>query len=391
MRIVVPVVSSAHTISGVSRHAINMVRSLLQSERIEHVHVVAGNWQHYLPELLKEHPRLSLEMADLRNDLVSRNLWYAMKLSGIVQQQGADLVHYSFPAPVRPGGIGVPTVVTLHDLYPHDLPENFGAIKAPFNRMILRQCLAAADAIACVSHSTQDRLDCVNPLLALRSSHVIPNCVQGLAARATPPSGLSGDEPFVLCVAQHRRNKNLLALLRAFVHLRGMESDQPIRLVIVGMAGPETIEIKKFIVAHHLQDCVMLRSGLSEGELRWCYEQCLVLAAPSVVEGFGLPVAEALMAGCRVVCSDIPAFREVGGIHCRYVDLDESSDMRFAHAIAEAISRPKPEAIALARYSSKAVASQYEELYRSVMRRNHSRNGSRKCGTAERMEDQVKV
>lgn len=391
MRIVVAIVSSAHALSGVPRHAINMVRSLLLSEHVEHVHVVAGEWQQYVPELLKGHARLSLEMVGLHGGLISRNLWYGMKLPRIVRAQRANLVHYSFPAPVRKGAIGVPVVVTLHDLYPHDLPENFGTIKAPFNRLILQQCLTAADAIACVSHSTQDRLDRISPLLALRSSHVIPNCVENLAAKATAPAGLSGDEPFILCVAQHRRNKNLLVLLRTFVHLRAIGDYRQLRLVIVGMDGPETEAIKSFIGTHGLQHCVMLLSGLSEEELRWCYEECLVLVAPSVIEGFGLPVAEALMAGCRVVCSDIPAFREVGGIHCRYVYLDENTSMSFANAIVEAVAQPKPRALMFPQYNARAVVRQYEELYRSILWRKSIGSKSTECSQVTQTEDQVRV
>ena len=58
------------------------------------------------------------------------------------------------------------------------------------------------------------------------------------------------------------------------------------------------------------------------------------LSAPSITEGFGLPVAEALLAGCRVVCSDIPAHREVGDGHCRFVALQRNAEDALLEAIA---------------------------------------------------------
>lgn len=389
MRVVVPIVSSADTMSGVTRHAINMVQSLLLTESVKQVHVVAGQWQQYVPALMSSHPKLSLEMVKVRSDIVSRNLWYAMELPFIVRRQRADIVHYSFPAPLWPTAMNVPAVVTLHDLYPHDLPENFGLIKAPFNRMILRQCLRAADAIACVSHSTLDRLERIDPILALRSAHVIPNCVHAMDEEAKPLEDLN--DPFVLCVAQHRRNKNLLLLLRSFWHLREMSEREPnLRLLIVGMNGPETSEIKSFIDQYRLQKHVLLKCGLSEGELRWCYRECLVLVAPSVVEGFGLPVAEALLEGCRVVCSDIPPFREVGKHHCRYVSLESDAAVHFARAIAEECERPKPMAVELPQYGLEAIALRYEELYCSVAVRKRGAV-SQKCEASERMKGHVEV
>ncbi|WP_156993554.1 glycosyltransferase family 1 protein [Terriglobus sp. TAA 43] len=389
MRVVVPVVSSANAMSGVMRHAINMIRSLLLIEQVEHVHVVAGQWQRYVSEFLPDHPKLSVEMARIRSDIFSRNFWYAVELPRTVRRYNADLAHYSYPAPLQQTAMSVPVVVTLHDLYPHDLPENFGPIKASFNRMLLHHCLVSADAIACVSHSTLDRLSRVHPLLSLRSAHVIPNCVYEMDAKANAPSGLS--DPFMLCVAQHRRNKNLLVLLQAFVRLRSMVNVDPrLRLVIVGIEGPETNAIKSFIDEHKLRQHVLLKSGLSEGNLRWCYRECRVLVAPSVVEGFGLPIAEALLEGCRVVCSDIPSFREVGRRHCRYVHLGDDAVSRFADAMFEECSQPKPEAVALPQYSLKTIARQYAELYESVSVQNR-RKISRECNAVEHVKGQVGV
>jgi len=208
-------------------------------------------------------------------------------------------------------------------------------------------------------------------------------------AKAAALSGLS--DPFMLCVAQHRRNKNLLVLLQAFVRLRSMANVDPrLRLVIVGIEGPETNAIKSFVDEHKLREHVLLKSGLSEGNLRWCYRECRVLVAPSVVEGFGLPIAEALLEGCRVVCSDIPSFREVGRHHCRYVYLGDDAVSRFADVMFEECSQPKPDAVALPQYSLKTIARQYEDLYESVSVQNR-RKISTECNAVEHVKGQVEV
>ncbi len=80
--------------------------------------------------------------------------------------------------------------------------------------------------------------------------------------------------------------------------------------------------------------------GISDEQLQWFYAHCGALVAPSSTEGFGLPIAEALLAGCRVVCSDIPAFREVGGEHCRFVSLRGNAEESLADGIVATLADP---------------------------------------------------
>jgi glycosyltransferase involved in cell wall biosynthesis len=184
----------------------------------------------------------------------------------------------------------------------------------------------------------------------------------------SPVPGWTG-EPFLLCVAQHRPNKNLLLLLRVFrTLLLTNRLSARARLVVIGVPGPQTKRMQRFLALAQLQDRVSLLNGLSDEEVQWCYRNCNLLIAPSVVEGFGLPVAEALLAGCRVVCSDIPAFREVGGDHCEYIRLDKNAEQAFAEAIGTAFHRPRPEPVALPQLSATHIAEQYLQLYRSLVR-----------------------
>jgi glycosyltransferase involved in cell wall biosynthesis len=172
----------------------------------------------------------------------------------------------------------------------------------------------------------------------------------------------------LLCVAQHRRNKNLLFLLQVFERLlRTHRIAQHTRLVIVGIPGPETNAVLRFLAAAGIADRVLLLNGLSDEELQWCYRNCALLLAPSLIEGFGLPVAEALLAGCRVICSDIPAFREVGGDRCLYIPLNAVAEQAFCDAIPIAIRGSAPKPVALPQLSAPFIAEQYFQLYRSLL------------------------
>jgi len=371
LKIVIALTSSSGQLSGVQRHAINLTRCLLTRHEITAVHLIAAPWQQEFvyDATPRNDARLHLHTASIRNNSLSRNAWYYLELPRIASHLQADLVHLGYPTPLRKGAYHCPTVVTLHDLYPYDVPENFGFPKVLFNQLVLRRCLQMVDAIACVSRTTLARLQGVEPRLALAKAVVIYNSVEPMPqVSASSPLPLWNGEPFLLCVAQHRRNKNILFLLRVFEGLLRTGKLAPqTRLVIVGIPGPETSAILRFLAATKIADRVVLLNGISEDELQWCYRNCELLLAPSLTEGFGLPVAEGLLAGCPVICSDIPPFRELGGDRCVYIPLNAIAEHAFADAICAGIRQHTCEPVPLPQLSAPVIAEQYLQLYRSLL------------------------
>jgi glycosyltransferase involved in cell wall biosynthesis len=372
VKVAVALTSSSGQLSGVQRHAINLARCLLMRDEITAVHLIAAPWQQaFVCDTMPRDAdaRLHLHAARVHNSSVSRNMWYYRELPRVAAQLDVDIVHLGYPTPLHGGAYHCPTVVTLHDLYPYDVPENFGFPKVLFNRLVLRQCLRGVDAIACVSESTLARLEGVEPRLALAKAVVIYNCVQSQSrVSALSPLSQWNGEPFLLCVAQHRRNKNILFLLRVFERLlRAGRIADGTRLVIVGIPGPETHAILRYLAKAKIADRVILLNGLSEEELQWCYHNTRLLLAPSLVEGFGLPVAEALLAGCPVICSDIPAFRELGGDRCLYIPLDAAAEQSFADAVCTGVHARSHRPVALPQLDMAFIAEQYLQLYRSLL------------------------
>jgi glycosyltransferase involved in cell wall biosynthesis len=371
VKVAVALTSSSGQLSGVQRHAINLARCLLTRDEITAVHLIAAPWQQdFVGETVaRDDARLHLHTARVHNSSVSRNAWYYTELPRVAAQLDVDIVHLGYPTLLNRGAYHCPTVVTLHDLYPFDVPENFGFPKVVFNRLVLRQCLRGVDAITCVSKSTLARLEGLEPRLALAKAVVVYNCVQPQSRVSVfSPLPQWNGEPFLLCVAQHRRNKNILFLLRVFERLlRAGRIADCTRLVIVGIPGPETHAILRYLARAKISDRVILLNGLSEEQLQWCYYNSQLLLAPSLVEGFGLPVAEALLAGCPVICSDIPAFRELGGDRCLYIPLDAAAEQAFADAVSIGVHARSRRPVALPQLGMSFIAEQYLQLYRSLL------------------------
>jgi glycosyltransferase involved in cell wall biosynthesis len=373
MRIVIAAVSSSTQLSGVTRHAANVARCLLTRSDVSAVHLIVAPWQHdFFREAVScNDSRFRIHAVPVANRSFSRNLWYYSDLPAIATQLKADLVHLTYPAPLHSGAFQCPTVVSLHDLYPYEIPSNFGSLKVLFNLLVLEQCLHSVDAIACVSDSTRQQLALRASNAVVEKSVTIYNCVEPPAlASAHSPLPCGSGISFILCVAQHRRNKNILLALRVFQRLlRHGDINPSTLMVIVGISGPETSRILRFIQTAGLAQRVVLLSGISDAELHWCYRHCELLFAPSIVEGFGLPVAEALLVGCRIVCSDIPAFRELGGDHCRYVPLGPSAEEAFSEAIRAVLLERRGRPLFLPHLSARTIADQYLTMYRKTISR----------------------
>jgi glycosyltransferase involved in cell wall biosynthesis len=371
MKIMVTAASFSSEISGIQRHAFNLVRCLLRRPEISRVDLVVAPWQTKLARTvgIDRDVRLKTYVADMDKGSLSRNSWYYRKLPLLIAQLHPDLVHLTYPVPIDAGSLSCPTVLTLHDLYPYEIPQNFGFPQVIVNRLILKQCLRNVDAIACVSDTTMARMRQYVATSIQENAVRIYNCVEPEPQRIVRPPipGWLG-EPFLLCVAQHRRNKNVALLLQAFRRLLVASAiPSAMKLVVVGIEGPETRRIRQLISELELGSSVFLLQGLSEPELQWCYARCEALVVPSKTEGFGLPVAEALMVGCRVVCSDIPALREIGGAHCHYVALGIDEEASLAAGIREFLQEPPREPVPLPHLSAEVLAYQYLALYRQLI------------------------
>jgi len=372
--------------SGVSRHAANLAKCLLMRPEISALHVLVAPWEEgYVRDgICRNDRRLCIHAVSLRPGTLHRNVWYYSSLPAIAEQLRADLVHLAYPSLIRPGAFRCPTVVSLHDLYPYDIPSNFGFPKVIFNRVVLRQCLQNASAIACVSDSTKLRLGVKMPQM-LPKAVTICNCAENGPAPRKPSFAVKWiDQPFLLCVAQHRRNKNVLLALRVFRRLLASgRVPSRMRLVVVGLPGPESGRIDRFVRAANMTECVTFVDGISDAELTWCYRNCELLLAPSTIEGFGLPVVEAQFAGCRIVCSDIPAFREVGSAGCRFVPMTTDAEEEFANEVVASLHLRRPLPTCPPHLSPPAIAEQYLRLYRRMLGRTEKGQVTREEAQAE--------
>ena len=380
MHILIPVLHRPDKPTGVCRHAANLARCLANLPAVQRVTLVTGNWQKSYFEVgfNLTSPKIELMGIEMNNTSISRNLWFLFGLPKLVRQINPDLVHLSFPLPFVRQWFNSPVVATVHDLYPYECPENFGFPQVWFNRLFLSQCIHNTTGITCVSEITLKVLKSYfEKVISKKKVSVVYNYVDLSSIKPKPPHTplLDDNSNFLLTVAQHRKNKNLDILIKAYNLLLQQNKLKPeSRLVIVGSSGPETEKILNLIQTHSLQKKVILLDSIKDAELCWLYKECQLFVIPSSTEGFCLPLVEALSLNAKVLCSDIPIFREVcSASNCEYFRLDFDLDHNLVQNLAEKIvEKVSDRDINLSsapdlRFTQDSVARQYWDFYQSLL------------------------
>ena len=261
----------------------------------------------------------------VRQDL----LWYAGGgVRRAAQRAGADLVHLpTFRGPLRAGP--PPAVVTVHDLEVLRHPEWFPRWSGTYGRLAVPRALRAATRVVCVSHASARAVVALG--VPERRVRVVHNGIDAFWGEPAGPPPVTG--PYLLAVGTREPRKNLARVLEAHRLLRWQA--RPERLVVVGDAGWGD-------VAPPAGEGVVALGRVPDRTLRDLYAHAAAVVFPSLAEGFGLVVGEALAAGARIVASDLEAHREVAGDDAVYCDpLDPAS---IASAVIAALAGPAPAA-----------------------------------------------
>ncbi len=215
--------------TGVCRHAANLAQCLADTDQVTQVTLIVGAWQKNYFETFFSSPKIKLIAIDIKNSSFVRNLWFLFGLPNLVNSLHPDVVYMSFPFPFLRPLFSSPVVSTIHDLYPYENPEVFGYPNVIFNRLFLRQCIANSDGLVCVSQSTFSSLKTYFPTIDLHKPvTVIYNYVDFDGITPQQPVEINVDKAtsFLLCVSQHRKNKNIDLLIEAFSFLSKQKTIQ---------------------------------------------------------------------------------------------------------------------------------------------------------------------
>lgn len=320
MRITIDASAMLPPRTGVGNYVYHLVRNLLELDQNNRYTLFLNSLRRPTPdeEWLRPRPRMRLRRCRIPGAWLHR-AWRRMHWPPLEVFTGpSDIIHA--PAAILPPASQARRVITIHDCYFMRRPDLAHAMGGRYMRATLPGRARLADAVICVSDFTRrEAIECLQ--LDPAKTHVVHHGVDpetfhpirdGDPALENVRRRLNLPSQFVLSVATLEPRKNLESLLRAMALLRDRMQDPP-KLVCVGGQGFRTSAIYKTYRELKLANDVFFTGYVPDTDLPGLYNLALALVEPSLYEGFGLPVLEAMACGTPVIASQVEALREIAG------------------------------------------------------------------------------
>jgi glycosyltransferase involved in cell wall biosynthesis len=234
-------------------------------------------------------------------------------LPGLARRAGVQLVHSL--ANTAPARGRFKRVLTIHDLHYRVIPDAHFGVLALGLRVLVPLAVRRSDRVIAVSHDTGADVRRYLHVAADRVD-VVPNGVGLTPAEPADAEDVLrerhalGTRQVVLSVSAKRPHKNLKRLLDA---LAAIPAERRPLLVVPGYPTPYERELREHAAALGVLDDVRFLDWVSDPELEGLYALATLFVFPSLHEGFGLPVLEAMNRGLPVACSNVSSLPEVAG------------------------------------------------------------------------------
>ncbi len=301
------------------------------------------------------------------------SLWRVAALAGQLERDGVQLFHgLSNELPVGLERRGVRSVVTIHDL----IFERFTELYRPVDRRIyawkFRRAVERADLVVAISEQTKRDLVDRYQVPQERIRVVYQGCHPAFQAAPAPGADeavarrLGLPERYLLSVGTVERRKNLAVVVKALPGL----PDVP--LLVVGRQTGYADEVRQEARRLGVEGRLRFLPGVSVEELAALYRRCTVFVYPSIFEGFGIPIIEALFCGAPVVTTAGGVFPEAGGPASAYLDPFDVAAMQdtLSALLADEERRTRMRAAGLEharRFTDAAIAGDLAQVYQGVM------------------------
>lgn len=340
MRIGIDYTAAARQGAGIGRYTRELVSALLQLEQ-RHDYVIfaatgglpAGRWSREAERLrtARRQP-LAIRTLPVSDDWLAR-LWHRLHLPIPVELvTGALDLFYSADFTLPPVRGDTRTLLTVHDLSFVRRPSAFVPSLRQYLERVVPRSIERADVVLADSAHTRSDLIALFGVPEDRVEVITPGVDSRFCPQPSPTSPAAadrlrrrygiGDEPYVLSVGTLQPRKNYVRLIQAFARTRASEgahgsTAEPLHLLIAGGRGWLYEDI---LAEANKHDQVRVLGFVEDEDLPALYRGAALFAFPSLYEGFGLPVLEAMACGVPVVCSDASSLPEVAGDAALLVD-----------------------------------------------------------------------
>lgn len=282
-------------------------------------------------EFLENHDNINIVSPNNLFNMLFSSLWRSKNLVNDIRNNRIDIYHgLSHELPIGIEKTNVKTVVTIHDLIYLRYPELFTKVDRKIFDKKFRSACDRADKIIAISKQTKkDIIDFFN-IHEKKIEVVYQGCnevfksIKNASEIANVKNKFKLFENYLLYVGSIEKRKNLLTLLKSLKDLPNKN------LIIIGDGKSYKKECLNFIKKNKLEKRTKILSGLNLFEMACIYQDAKMLIYPSIFEGFGIPIVEALFSKIPVITSKDSCFKEAGGEDSIYIDPLSSEEITKA-------------------------------------------------------------
>lgn len=304
--------------SGVASYIRELLRHLQQEDPVSRYDIMMPMREAELIKLTAPNFQKRL-YSDFISHPVVNIAWHNTVLPVLAKLRKFDLLHV--PSYRRiPLVKECPIVATVHDVATLSMDAKYDAARMFYNRRIVPSQIRNADHIITVSHySKKDIVERVGiapekiTVLYSGINHQIFCPAEKSSARAQLAEKYKLDKPFIVYVSRlEHPAKNHIRLIEAFEQLKA-SSDSPHKLVLPGADWNGSDAIRARAAASPVHDDILFPGFVPLEDMPLFYNACDLMVFPSLFEGFGFPIIEALACGAPVICSNTSSMREIAG------------------------------------------------------------------------------
>ncbi len=319
--------------AGVGRNMARTLEEIVRKDRGDTYHIFVNRSVELAPEW-DGCPRITWHRIEIKG-VAHRLLWEHFLVGREAKKLGCDLLHSLFAN--LPFGCKLPMTTVIHDAFPRTHPQWY----IPRNQKILdwmtaTGCRLATKVVTGSTHARDElarayrtpigkfELCCNGPGNDVKV--LSEDEIKGISREGLP----NLEVPFVFTVSTLEPRKNLVGLIHAFSQV------PDVRLYVAGAKGWLNSDLAAVVEASPAKDRITFLGYVTDEQLNLLLNKCKVFALVSYVEGFGIPVLEAMVAGAAVVTSNTSSLPEVAGDWAFYCDPEKSESI--AEALNTALS-----------------------------------------------------
>ncbi len=318
--------------SGVANYIVNLIRRLPRIDAANEYFVFTTDENTPIFAGLPDNLHLVNCPVNASNP-TGRRIWEQVGLVRWITEHGLDVFHS--PMNILPLMCPCRTVVTILDCQYYKPESGNTFARRYYHKLFMKLSVAKADAILTISHAMKGEI--LRFLGGSPSSIFVSPLGQDFTAGRGENGGkervetlLGTDRDYVLFTGFPQYRKNLVRLVRAFAEVKE-RLPRPCKLVFCGDISPrpesDYPNIRAAVDSLQLSDDVLFTDFLPDEDMRLLLANARLFAFPSLYEGFGLPVVEAMACGTPVAASDLPVMRELGGSAVEYFNPYDHKDI----------------------------------------------------------------